>query len=242
MGEVNGLPRLVQGESFAYRDVLISEFGAAYIPGTKIIHGSGSRDLGNSGQTPVLRPGMVMGRNSTTKKWAPAYCTDATAAITSGALSIGVGTVGVAEILRRVGASGDLMVVGPSGTVAWGSLEHASAVHFTSLSGNLVVLSADGALRDFAVLSLIGVADGTYIPRAILPDGTGIKVTSGDITTNNIDTPVAKLLVGGMIDESQLITHQGHTTEFGGGNTQVKDYVKGTLRKYGLGYVFDGDF
>ena len=235
-----GLPRLMSGDTVAFRSVLRSEEGKVFLPGTRIIHGSGSRDLGNSGDTNVLRSGILMGMDTTSKKFEPSFVAFLTAAASSGDLSLNIGTTAAVEVARRIGASGDIKIVGPSGTVAHGDMTYVSTGHYTSISGNLIVLSADGALRDFVVGSLIADSNGVHTPKAILPDGTGILVTSGDSTS--IDVQFPQVLVGGVLDESQLITHQGFSSEFGYGNTQIKNFLKAELRTHGIGLMFDGDF
>ena len=235
-----GLPRLMSGDTVAYRSVLRSEEGKVFLPGSRIIHGSGSRDVGNTGDTNILRSGILMGMDSTSKKFEPAYVGFLTAAASSGDLKLNIGTTAAAEVLRRIGASGDVKVIGPSGTFEHTGMTYVSTAHYTSLSSNLMVLSADGALRDFVVGSMIADSNGSHEPKAILPDGTGIKVTSGDLTS--IDVQFPQVLVGGVLDESQLITHQGFSSEFGYGNTQIKNFLKAELRTYGIGFTFDGDF
>lgn len=99
--------------------------------------------------------------------------------------------------------------------------------------GITVARSVAGAAGGFAIGSLIMADDGSEAPLAILLDGSGIKVTDKDSV--NIDVPYGRLLVGGMIDASQIIDYPTESS--------TKTWLKAQLNAATGGrFVFDDDY
>lgn len=101
--------------------------------------------------------------------------------------------------------------------------------------GVLAAQTAVGIDGRFVDGSLIQPTDGSETILGLLPempDMTGIRVTDTD--GNSIDQTLPQLLVGGMIDASQIINYPA--------DASTKAWVKAQLRAVGGGYVFDDDF
>lgn len=85
--------------------------------------------------------------------------------------------------------------------------EYATVVQTTAAA------EASGAgSNDFIVGSFVQPTDGSETPKGIVytEDGTGIKVTDQD--ASSVDVQLAHLLVGGMIDSSQIINWPSDTS------------------------------
>lgn len=114
----NALPGMGTLKTTAARAVLKGG-DARYFPGGRIIDASESRDLGNTGNTDVLRAGLLMGKITSSGKYAPSIIGTVASAY-DGGTTLTVSAAVAAEIVRRIGTSGTLVVIGPeaaAGTV-----------------------------------------------------------------------------------------------------------------------------
>lgn len=84
----------------------------------------------------------------------------------------------------------------------------------------------------FITGSYVQPTDGSQTPRAILAESFGLKVT--DENAANVDVQAAKLLIGGLIDASQVLNYPTDTALIAWG--------KAALRAVGGPWVFDDDF
>lgn len=98
--------------------------------------------------------------------------------------------------------------------------------------GELVGAATLGA--DCVIGSLIIAADGSEAPLGLVEAQYGIKVTDADNVTS-VDAQIRQLLVGGLIDTSQIIDYP--SAEQG-----VRVWLKAQLRLHGIGFLFDDDF
>lgn len=187
------------GATHSPREILLATEGARYLPGGRVIDGVRSRDTANTGDTDVLRPGTLLGRVTSSGKYASAIIGvtgvlhDTSVVTTTMTLPAAV----VAELARRIGASGTFKVVGPptsAGTVAIETVTYAAIASATTIT-----ITATAA--DFAAGSLIMPVDGSETIRGLL-DGF-VKVT--DVDGTNRDTRLPRLLIGGLVRSSAIV-------------------------------------
>jgi len=232
MGTINRLPGMLADKDAVAREVVKSGAWKVLLPGGVALDGSGSRDPLNTGDLPVIRAGMLLGRITTTKLWAPAIIGLVTADYTSGATEITVSAATAVEIVRRVGASGTLTLThAPTATgtvVPYATLTY-SAVNVTT--GVLTITNIGANVETGAIVGP-PVADGSYIPRAILGNAFGIKVT--DEAGTDVDVPASEIIIGGVIDTANILNWPAAA------NTTLDAWLKGVLRLYGV-YAFSND-
>lgn len=171
-----------------------------YFPGGRVIDGTKSRDPGN---TPVgtLRAGLLMGRVTTGGKYAPSYIGVNQNAYTSGGTTITVTAAQAVEIVRRVGATGNLLYIGPpaaAGTVAvLGPIAY-SAVNTSNGQITTATLGANLIAGAF-----VAANDGSQIPVSFLPDGFGYNCL--DSGGNSQDIPYYAFPVDGDVQSDKLL-------------------------------------
>ncbi len=208
MGHGNniGLPGVSTGKTATPRKVLITDQGKLLVPGGKIIDGSLSRDIGNTNDKDVLRAGVVMGKVTSSGKYAPSILGSLDAAHNSSGTTLTTLTVSTAlalEIQRRIGGSGTFNLVGPpsaAGVVA------TTVVTYSAINTSTGIIT----ITDIAVNKIAGSfimdTDGTEEPLALIADDRdtyGIKVTDSD--DQDVDVPFPQPVIGGFVDVSQLI-------------------------------------
>lgn len=200
-----------------------------YLPGGKQINGTLSRDSGNTPIT-VLRPGLLMGKITATGLYAPSILGVSTGAYTSGGTSITVSAAQATEIVRRVGATGNLIFVGPptaNGTNAVSAAKAYSAINTTTGVITTADIGADKVAGSFVIAE-----DGSGIPRTFVPDNEyGIQVTDQDGTSvASVDFP--RVPVAGNVDSSQLL--------YWPSDTSLMEWIVTSLNGTGGGqFVFD---
>lgn len=204
---VAGTPGIKTTRTATPRKVLLGNNPLITWPGGKIIDGSKSRDTGHTGYLDILRPGTLMGRITATGKYAPCFMGQVATDYTSGGTSLSVGAACATEILRRVGSSGVLTVVGAptaGGTVAI----HTVAFSAVNTSTGVLTITNIGANVDDG--ALVCAADGSHLPKAIIGDGYGIKVTDED--GNSVDVGWGgefsqhgcPMVLGGIVDVTMV--------------------------------------
>jgi hypothetical protein len=218
-----GVPGISAARTASYRNVFRAVDHCRFFPGGGTIDGTKARDSGNSDNTSLLRPGLLMGKATTGGKWSNSILGVSTGAIVATATSITVSAAQAAEIVRRVGSTGTLRFVGPptaNGTVATFT-ETYSAVNTTT-----GVITISGADADLVAGSFVCANDGTYLPRSFVPDGTGILLpSSGDVYFPQIPT-------AGDVDSSQLIDWPS--------DTSLRQWIVDALNASGYGrFTFD---
>jgi hypothetical protein len=238
---VYGLPGVRAARTASYRNIL-RQGEYSFLSTGVVIGGADARDPGNTPVT-VLRAGLLMGMNTTTKEWAPSILGVVQSAYTSGGTQITVTAAQAVEIVRRVGSSGTatLRAIGPptaNGTLASTNITY-SAVDTTTGIITVTDLGVDKVAGTF-----ITDTDGTENPRSFIPEGRygyGMKVTDND--GNSLDVPWALVPIGGVIDASQLLDWPSDTSI----QKWIKDHMNGTQASgvVGVGsgkFVFDSDY
>ena len=222
-----GMPGVKSLRSATPRRIFLTDEGRVYLPSIQSIDGTLSRDPGNTGDLPVLRPGLLMGKITASGKYAPSVLGVTTAAYTSGGTTLNVSAAQATEIARRVGASGSLYAVGPpsaAGSVAVTSVTY-SAIDTTT--GDITCTSL--GVNKIAG-TLLAATDGTHLPITLIPDGYGVVVTDTDGTTS-LDVPFPQFPIAGVITASQLLPVWPS-------DTSLRAWVRDQLNTYGK-FVLD---
>ena len=233
--DVAGLPGLRSARTAEHRRI-IKQGLYTYLAGTATIDASLSRDSGNTGYLYVLRPGLLMGKITSSGLWAPSILGVMANAESSAGTSVDVSAAQAVEIVRRVGSTGTLRFVGPptaNGTVATFT-ETYSAVNTST--GEITVSGLDA---DLVAGSFVCANDGSQLPRSFVPETVGdwgIDVQDKD--GNDVDCQFIPP-VAGVIDASQLIFWPSDTSL----QAWIKDQLNGTNGGAGSGkFVFDSDY
>jgi len=143
-----------------------------YLPGGRIIDSVKTRDPGNAPDTTVLRPGLLVGRVSASKKYANSILGLTQAAIAAAATSFTLTPVAAAELIRRVGGSGTLVLTGPPG--AAGTVAR-QVITYTAVDTATGVVTAAVPAAVVAG-SAVGDTDGSDLPLTFVGDGYGLVV------------------------------------------------------------------
>lgn len=212
------------------RRVLYSQDGKILLPGGRILDGSHARDPLNTGDLSVIRAGMILGMH-TGNLWRPAILGLVTGGATvgtdynSGETQLLVSAATAVEIIRRVGSSGVLNLthaptaggtVVPYATLTYSAITTAGVMTITNIGADVICGSIVGPTV---------ASDLSYVPRVILADPWGVKVTNED--ANDIDPPATQLLVGGLLDVAQIINYPAAA------NTTLITWLQGVLNTYG---------
>lgn len=201
LGPIGGLPGVLDYDGTLHRNVFKGGLWEPYLPGGKVIAGTYSGDPGNTPDTRVLRAGLLMGKRTSDNKYAPSVIGVTTGAVSSGGTTVTVSAAAAAEIVRRIGATGTIRLVGPptaAGTVATFT-ETYSAVNTTTGAITCSSLNADLVAGSFVCAD-----DGSYLPLTLIPDGWGVRVYNLATSTNR-DEPFAKMPVGGIILAERIL-------------------------------------
>lgn len=197
-------PGITQGKTTQHKRVSASDAYFATLPGGRLIDGTKTRDVTNAGNTGVILAGKIMGKVTASGKYANAIIGKTTLAIAASGTTLTVSAATAAEIVRRIGASGTLKLVGPptaAGTVAVQSVTY-SAVNTATGAITCTAVGA-AAVTD----SLVCDTDGSHLPVSFIYDGFGIRVTDGD--GNSVDAQFSSngnqgLPIGGTIDPTRF--------------------------------------
>lgn len=230
-----GRPGMTSEQLTSHRKIFRS--CGEYLTSGRVIDGTQSRDPGNTGDLGVLRPGLLMGKMTsstfgTSGLYAPAIIGVLQSAYTSGGTELTVTAAQAVEINRVVGSAGttELVCIGPpsaNGTVAVTAFTHSA---IDTSTGVLTVTSL-GANK--VAGSLIGVNDGRYLPLTFIPDTDyGLRVTDEDGDSYAaVDFP--KMPVSGEVDSSQLLPVWPS-------DTSIQDWITDNLSANDGGkFVFD---
>lgn len=184
-----------------------------YLAGGRVINGSKSRDLTNTGDTDILQAGLLMGKITATKKYSPSII-GVLASAYNGGTSMTVSAAVAAEIVRRIGASGTLVVTGPA--TAGGEVRSQSIVFsaVNTTTGVITVTAADATTVQTVAISGT-LSAGTF--KLIVPSAAGAMVETADIAYNAniaaiqsaVDTALGsgKVTVGGTDVSSFTLTY-----------------------------------
>lgn len=224
MAPLGGLPGIRAAREAVQR--LIWRGGVQDLfPGGKQINGTLSRDQGNTSNVDVLRAGNLMGMITATGLFAPSIIGKSNAAYTSGTtMTLTANTV--TELSRRIGSSGTFKILGPpsaNGVVAIETVTYSALP--TSTTATITALT-----NDFISGSLILPTDGSEFPMTVIPEGSGIKVTDPDGSSQT--TPFPEVPIRGIIDYSQIINTST--------DTSIATWIASYMNAVGFGhFVFD---
>lgn len=199
-----GTPGVQAERTATPRQILLSEESALYFPSAKVVDGSKSRDTGHTGDLDVLRAGLLMGKITTGGKYCPAcigvmgVLHDTSAVTVTMTLPAAV----VTELVRRIGTSGTFQITGPAAANSTITTAVNSETVTYSAVPSSTTLTITATTNDYAIGSLIGFADGSYLPTGILGKVDGLKVTDQDGASQ--DTPLPQLLIGGILKTASV--------------------------------------
>ena len=213
------------------RRILCSPQGLMLKPGGIVIDGANARDPLNTGYVTTLRAGTLMGKITASGKWAPSIVGRSTVAYVDNDLTITVSLATATELIRRLGGTtGSLKLSGPPGASGVVAATAVTATNITLNGAASTITTADLNLAKVTD-SLIQVVDGSETIRGILGNEEGLRMT--DIDGNNLDVVCDQLIVGGMIDTSQIINLPA--------DASTVAWIKAALRAVGYGFYFDDD-
>lgn len=189
----------------AFRHVFKDGAGSyAGLPGGVRGHGAIARDPGNTGNVDTLRAGTLLGLANTGTYSGYYGCSIigvSTAAIIATATTINISAAQAVELVRRVGSTGTIRLVGPptaNGTVATFT-ETYSAVNTTT--GDVTISAADAAL---VAGSFVCANDGTYLPKMFIYEPScGQKVTDNVAADSLFE--IHQPPISGVIESTQLL-------------------------------------
>lgn len=214
---VLGVPGIRASRTATPRKALLSEDYKILYPGSRIIDGSKSRDALHTGNLDILRAGLLMGRITASNKYAPSIIGLTTVDYVSGGVTVTVSPATAVEIVRRIGATGVLVIVGaPTATGVVASFTASYTAVNVSTGAITISVSLGANVEEGA---LVGANDGSMTPVAVIGDGYGIKVTDDDATS--IDVPFNPMVIGGILDVTQVINWPS------GANTTLRAWLKG---------------
>ena len=221
-----GMPG-ISAEKIAKHRTVTADGYIDFLPGGVILDGAKTRDPDNPDypNDPLaqtrLRPGLLLGQVTATRKYANSIIGVVQGAYVSGGTTITVTPAEAVEIQRRVGSSGNLLFVGPpasGGTVAtitqaYSAVNTATGVlTITSLGANLI---AGG---------FICATDGSATPRTYLPDGWELPMPD-----DGSDMPLAQPPIASNLDGSKLLPWPT--------DTSLQAWIRASLEQFGK-FVF----
>lgn len=182
MRPVLGGPGVSDERQWAHKHVFR---GSVYdcIPGGGWIDVTKSRDVWST-DTGILQPGLFMGQTgvlSTTQKWAPSFFGKTTAVTLHGGTTVTVGTAQATEIVRRVGSTGSLNIVGPS--VTGGPAKVGRLTYSAVNTGTGAITVTGTGQNETQLLNIAGTPSaGTF--RLLFVDAYGNEIATGTIAHN----------------------------------------------------------
>lgn len=221
-----GLPGPRTARTAQHRLVFRDHTMQCDLSGGKVVDGTLSRDQGNTSDVGYLRPGLLMGKVTSSGKYAPSVIGLTNAAYASGT-SLTVTAAAATELARRVGASGAVRIIGPaaaSGAIAEETLT------YSAIAGTTVTITA--LTNAYVSGSLIVPADGSEDILTFIPEGWNKQVV--DIDGNSTDVPFEWLPIGGVVQFAQLLPAVT--------DASLKQWIKDQLRTASGLFVFDADY
>lgn len=174
-GFVGGLPGPKTVVTATHRIIFRDGQIGGWFAGGRIIDGTLSRDIGNTGDLNVLRAGLEMGKVTSTGKYANSFYGATTASYTAGGTSLTVGAALVTELVRRKGATGTFQIVGPPAASGVVNVETAT---YSAASSTTITITA--LANTYISGSLLRPVDGSQDLLTFIPDGYGHNVFGAD--------------------------------------------------------------
>lgn len=202
-----------------------SAWRSLFFPHGGFIDGA-SRDYSNAENPYLLRPGLLMGRVTSSKKWRPSVIGATQGAYTSGGTSLTLTAAQAAELVRRVGASGTFTLKGAA--TAAGTLTSDTVTYSAVNTGTgVVTITNIGANRISG--SVLTAADGSEVPLTVIPDGYGIEVP-----TSGADVDFPHILTEADLDVAKILDYPADAT--------LKTWLKTAMRSAGGVWTFSDDW
>ena len=178
-----GRPGITAASNIGYRFVSM-DGKIGYKPGGGLVKGTKARDIGNTDETNVLRPGLIMAQHPTNKDYANWIIGVSTGALAGTGTTLTVSAAQAAELVRRVGSTGTFVLTGPeaaSGTVQQKTVTY-SAVNTTTGDITITALGVNQVER---IRFNVASTGGNLQLNVMKPDGT--SVTTGNAAWNATD-------------------------------------------------------
>lgn len=197
---VPGIPGLRSAKTAQHYVVFKGGYIPEVLPQGKLIDGSKARDIGN---TPItsLRPGMLMGKITSSGLYAPSIMDVLASASLASATSLTISAAGAAELVRRIGTSGTFQLQGPS--TASGT-NHSETVTYSAVNTSTGVITCSATTNAYVAGSWIQGLDGSQTILTFIPDGYPIPVVDNDGVTN-LTVQFPELPVAGIIIAANLL-------------------------------------
>jgi hypothetical protein len=208
---------------------------AQFVAGPVTIDGFNSSNPENAPYTWALSAGSLMGRVTSTGKYASAVIGATTAAYahaggTPTTVMTDLNTI--AEINRRLGGAGGLTFTGPAtagGTVATMSVAYAG---LNLATGAITLTAAAGA--DLVAGSLIQPTDGSQAIVTLICDAWGVKVAD-QLGATRVDVQGGQLLAaGGTLNVASIVNYPV--------DPSLRAWLKAAIRVACPGVNFSDDF
>lgn len=215
-----GRPGVSTSRTMGYGEVFLWADDNAFVPGGGVIDGTKSRDYGNSANLFLLRPGLLMGLVTASKKWAPSIIGVNQGAYTSGGTSLTVTAAQAVEINRRVGATGSLLYIGPP--AAAGTVAVLGPIAYSAINTTTGVITTTSLGANLIAGGFVAANDGSQLPKSAIPGSYGIEVVSD---SSDVDFP--RIPFRGMWDVTKIIDYPT--------DASLKQWVKDQMAKNGAG-------
>jgi len=180
------IPGLSALKTATHRRVFLGDEGAVgYLPSSRVIDGSKARDPLNTGSVDILRAGLVLGKITSSSKFAPSIYGVTTGAILSTATTVNVSAATATEIVRRLGASsGSVKITGPATASGTARTLTLTVSGINTSTGDLTI-TAPGTNQVDHVRWAPAATGGNVQFRVQKADGT--FVTTGNIAWSATD-------------------------------------------------------
>lgn len=178
-----------------YRRVFYQPPPNEYLPQGRTIDGSKSRDPG-AGTITVLRPGLLLGKITSSGFYAPSVIGTLTNAETGASTQHETTAAAVTELVRRIGATGTYKITGPP--TAAGTVRTLTAT-YSATSGTDITITALGVSDVWTLTAPAGQDAGMYQLEVTTGKGTSaesIQVTAAlaaNANTATVDAAVEAL-------------------------------------------------
>lgn len=197
---IGGLPRIGTERTATPRLIFRDGQITGWKSGGAIID-SLSRDPGNTGDTNVLRPGLIMGKRTSDGNMYPSIFGATSGAYSAGGLTLTVSAAVASHINDRVGASGTLHIVGPPTA---GGVVAEEDVTYSAINTSTGDITITALANSYISGALIQPSDGSEEMITVIPDGFGIDVFDTDGSTA-IDQPFERYPIAGVIIAANLL-------------------------------------
>lgn len=235
---VGALPGMGVQQDALGRRIFWSVDHKVFAPGGLTISGSNSRDVANLAvntsysNSDILRAGTVLGKITASGFYAPAILGTINAAWNGYGTTLSTTAAVAVEIVRRIGQSGQLRVIGAASANAAVSAVNSQNVAFSAVNVTSGAITVTATNVNCVNGGFIGADDGSYVPKCLIAKEDGIEVV--DRFGSSYDAQLPEACIGGDITASMIVNYPT--------DTGLQGWLKAQLRAVGYGYVFDDDF